>query len=455
MVAKLLTGHLFDIGGLPRVLLSAVLARWQLLTVLAVAVVLVCWVLARWVRGWRAAEAARAVWLGIEIPAPVIGDAGVFARRVAGTLHRTRGCGVRARHVVLEVHATTAGARMGVWVPPGVDPTAIDAAITDAWPGAVVTTTPVPKVPERRGVALEVTARNGVWAPWIAPRPATRQTAAGGDPLGGVLDRLSTRAGGECGFVQLVLGTYYRRPAVRGLATVVNAGLSEVMALLRFALFDVRTTPGARPAAPASPVAAARLEALYAKQAAAPHFSATLRIGVASAEPVPHGRAIVAGIAGGFDGIADSIHGGGLVTHRTRHRAYRVSARRPGRAFIATTAEVAALWHLPADAARYGLPVVHARTRNPRPGLPRFNPADPAPNRPAPDRDTPNGALPPAPGPKARPAGFGSAPGPGERPVLRLPPPDWPRRGRTARPHPRHNTTPPGTPERPRRSDIG
>ncbi len=353
-------------------LARVVMVRWQLLIVGALAVVLVCWVARRWVRRWREREAAGAVWLRIETPATVAGDAGVFARRVAGVLHRTRRFGVRARHIVLEIHADAQGAQIGVWVPPGVDRAQMAAAITGAWPGAVVTPTAAPSLAcDRRVVAVEVTARNGVWAPWIEPRATGRTTRAGAaDPLGGVLERLCARAEGQTGFVQLVLGTYYRRTAPRLVSKALGAGLSELLALARFAISGTHTTPARTGPAPAlSPLAAARQQAQHAKQAAGPHLTATLRVGVSSAEPLPHGRALLASIAGGFDAIADCAESGGLVTHRTRDRVYRVSVRRPGRAFVATAAEVAALWHLPADAARYGLPVVRARSRTASPGL--------------------------------------------------------------------------------------
>ncbi|MET8871700.1 hypothetical protein [Nocardia sp. NPDC004604] len=402
MIAKLLTGHLFDPRELFGMLERVVMARWQLLIVGALAVALVYWVLLRWVRRWREREAADAVWLRIETPATVVaGDAGVFARRVAGVLHRTRRFGFRARHIVLEIHATAQSAQIGVWVPPGVDRAQIGAAITGAWPGAVIThTAPALLVRDHRVVAMEVTARNGVWAPWIDPRATGRTTQRAGvtdpDPLGGVLEQLSTRAEGETGFVQLVLGTYYRRTVPRLVGKAVAAGLSELLGLVRFAISGTTTTAARTGPAPTlSPLAVARQQAAQAKQVAGPHFTATLRVGVSSAEPLPHGRALVAAIAGGFDAVADCADSGGLVTRRTRNRVYRVSVRRPGRAFVATPAEVAALWHLPADAARYELPVVRARSRTARPGLrlpgcttPQAEHRNPSLRLPRPDKET-------------------------------------------------------------------
>ncbi|MFF0494739.1 hypothetical protein ACFYTQ_37465 [Nocardia sp. NPDC004068] len=376
MIAKLLMAHWSGFPG--RLVLGWVGAYWPLLAVVSVAVGALGGCVVWWARGVRSAEAARAVWLSVQTPVSVAaGDsAGVFVRGVVGALHRTRRVGVGARHVVLEVVASAEGARLGVWVPPRVDRAQIAAAITSAWPGAVVTcVTAPPLVRGRRVTAVEVTARQGVWAPWIQPRSAGRPPL-GGDPFGGVLERLSARASGEVGFVQLVLGTYHRATVARFAGKAVVAVLSELLALVRFAVYGPRTTAaparsGSGAAVSVSPYAAARQRALAAKQAAGLHVTATLRVGVASDGPLPRGRAVAASIAGGFDAIADSDDSGGLVTHRARAAAYRVSARRPGRAFVATVAEVAALWHLPADAARYGLPVTRSRTRAARPGLPR------------------------------------------------------------------------------------
>ncbi|WP_216897127.1 hypothetical protein [Nocardia alni] len=378
MITKLLTGQL-DPRHLLGVLERTIMARWPLVLVFALAALLVWWVARYWVRRWREEEAGRAVWLRVHTPASVVGvgDAGVFARRVAGVLHRTRRIGVGARHVVLEVAATGEGTQIGVWVPPGVDRAEIAAAITGAWPSAEVTATAVPALGLNGGVvvAKEVTARNGAWAPWIDPHPATSTMMVGrgphaADPLGGVLERLAARGAGETGFIQLVLGTYHRATVSRLLLKALDWGLSEFLALLRFAISGPRSATAApRAAVSPAPLASAVQKAVTAKQAAGPHLSATLRVGITSAGPLPHGRAAIAQIAGGFDAVATAPGSGGLVTHRTRHNGYRVAVRRPGRRFVATIAEVAALWHLPTDAARYGLPTVRSHDRAARPAL--------------------------------------------------------------------------------------
>ncbi|WP_157186142.1 hypothetical protein [Nocardia jiangxiensis] len=420
MIAKLLTHqfHWPDVVGL-------VAAYWPLLAVLAgmlAFVVSIVWVC---VRRWRAREAARAVWLDIEVPASVTAEAaGVFARRMAGGLHRTRRVGVAARHVVLEIVATAAGARMGVWVPPRMNPGVVTAALTDAWPGAKVTVTTPPAL-AGRAMAVEVTARNGVWAPWTGTRLSARTGPAPvPDPLSGVLGRLCARPAGETGFVQLVLAPYYRRTLPKLLGKALGVGLSELLALVRTLYADPRTSTSVRPAPAASlpPLAAARQSAETAKMAAGPHLSATLRVGLVSEGPVPR-RDAVWEIEGGFDAIADAAVGG--LRSRRVWSGHRVLVRRPGRTFIATVSEVAALWHLPADAARFGLPVVHARTRTARPSVPRLG--HPAP----PSRTTP----PPVAGADKR------APRPGQvghRGGLWLPPPALPgHRSRTAPARPR------------------
>ncbi|MGF6882075.1 hypothetical protein ABIA39_002674 [Nocardia sp. GAS34] len=61
-------------------------------------------------------------------------------------------------------------ARIGVWVPPRMNPGLVTAAVQDAWPGAKVTATTTPAL-DGRVVVVEVRARNGVWAPWTETRP--------------------------------------------------------------------------------------------------------------------------------------------------------------------------------------------------------------------------------------------------------------------------------------------
>ncbi|MBH0778739.1 hypothetical protein [Nocardia bovistercoris] len=336
-------------------------------------------------RGWRAREARGAVWLDVSVPATVTAEAGaVFARRLAGGLHRTRRVGIGARHLALEFVATGAGTRVGVWIPPRENPAPIAAAIRDAWPGATVTTTTPPAL-AGRVTAVEITARNGAWATWTDPRPATRAGTGGrggavvSDPLAAVLEGLADHSTGHTGFTQLVLTPYHRRTVTRFLGKALLFGASEILAMARMLLRDngTRAVP-VRSAVPPSAVREAGERAQRVKMATAPHFSATLRVGLVSRARVAGGRVLVSAVAGGFDAIADSPDTGGLRTRRVRDR-YRVSARRPGRGFVATVAEVAALWHLPADAARFAIPVVRARTRTARPSVPRLHhPAIPA-----------------------------------------------------------------------------
>ncbi len=331
MVAKLLTDG-FDPRRLFFGLVRLLAAHWLLVAALACVGVLVGTVAARWVRGWRAGEAARGVWLQVQVPAQVSAEAaGVFARRVAGGLHRTRGLGVAARHVVLEIVATATGTRIGVWLPPQQDPGPVTAALADAWPGAKITRV-VPPALDGHMVAVELTARYGAWVPWTDVRPAAKTGPAPvPDRLAGVLEGLQARPEGETGFVQLVLAPYYRRTGPRLLGKALGKVLDELMAMARMLYADPRAPAPARPATPSlSPMVSARQQAERAKMAASPHLSATLRVGLVSAGRVPRGRMRVAGIAGGFDAIADSPDTGGLVTRRVRG-AYRVVARRPGR----------------------------------------------------------------------------------------------------------------------------
>ncbi|WP_405164972.1 hypothetical protein OG203_07620 [Nocardia sp. NBC_01499] len=326
----------------------------------------------------RESDSEKAVWVRITPPAHLPPDAGVrFARSLAGVLHRTRRYGWRLRYVACEFVAVDSVMGLGVWVPPAISPQAVIAAVTGAWPGARAIVTVVPDVSTLGGVrGREVVPRGGEWSPVVDPSSPTA-VRAGADtvePLGQVLTMLTGRGRGEGGCVQVIVsaqrGTRSVRPAMRALDAVLAFGqeLGE-----EFTRMNRSSSAGAPPRvtpAAVDPVEAVRSRAVVAKKAAGPHLRVTVRVAVAGPAPARQHRSQVVLIAAGYDAVATA--GDGLITRRVHRAAVKVGARRPGAGFAVTVAELGALWHIPADAAVYGIRTTDARTRAPHHDLPRL-----------------------------------------------------------------------------------
>ncbi|MFI6172978.1 hypothetical protein ACIBCN_39800 [Nocardia sp. NPDC051052] len=364
--------HLFD-----SVFGFIALAPWRLrLCVVAGLIAALVW----WVGSWvvRESDTAQAVWVRITPPAHLPPEASVrFARSLAGVLHRTRRYGWRPRYVACEFVATDTVMSLGVWVPPTISPQAVISAVTGAWPGARAVVSAVPGVLAVGGVrGREVLPRGGEWSPVVepsGPAAAVRAGADAADPLGQVLTMLARRGPGEAGWVQVIVaaqrGTRSGRPALRAL----DAVLAFVEEMGReFTRMNGRPSAGTPPrVTPAvDPVQTVRSRAIVAKKASGPHLRVTVRVAVAGPAPAWEHRSQAGLIADGYDAVATA--GDGLITRRVHRSAAKVSSRRPGTGFAATVAEMGALWHIPADAALYGIDTTDARTRAPHRDLPRL-----------------------------------------------------------------------------------
>ncbi|MFI7003633.1 hypothetical protein [Nocardia sp. NPDC050175] len=363
--------HLFDsVTGF----LTLVPWRLRLCLVVGLIAALLWWVGSQMV---RASDSEQAVWVRITPPAHLPPDASVrFARSLAGVLHRTRRYGWRPRYVACEFVAVDSVMGLGVWVPPAISPQAVIAAVTGAWPGARAVVTAVPDVSVLGGVrGREVRPRGGEWSPVVEPSSAASGVRAGVDtvdPLGQVLTMLAGRGRGEAGCVQVIVsaqrGTRSGRPALRALDALLAFGQEMGQ---EFTRINGGTSAGAPPrTTPVDPVEAVRSRAIVAKKASGPHLRVTVRVAVAGPAPTWQHRAQVALIAGGYDAVATA--GDGLITRRVYRSAVKVGSRRPGAGFVATVAELGALWHIPADAALYGIDTTDARIRAPRRDLPRL-----------------------------------------------------------------------------------
>jgi hypothetical protein len=403
--------------------LPAVTALAGVVVLVAVAVAVRVAVLRRRAAAW---EAAAGLWWEITAPArPTPGASVAACQAIGGVLRRTHRRGLLPPRVALEFLAaptiatdpgaadeSAAGVRVAVWVPPRMPGATLIAALRAALPGAVIapaeTGSPWPAPTGARGgkpgravSVVELSPQGGVWAPLIDPTIAPRTGGGAGtgwagprveaEPLRAVLAALArcaaTHGPGEVAGVQLVV-----RAAPAGRSSFLGAGgggvgaglvqlLGRAVSVLALELLDIFTpgrppratsrTAGEARRAPVDPVQAAAVKAHDAKRAAGPHLAVTLRVAVATAAGAPEGvrRARLAAILGGYDLVTTPLH-----THprRGRRAAERLAARLPGTWFMATTAELAALWHLPTDPARHGLSAPPARDITPPPVLPRL-----------------------------------------------------------------------------------
>jgi hypothetical protein len=115
------------------------------------------------------------------------------------------------------------------------------------------------------------------------------------------------------------------------------------------------------------PVLAVAARARVAKRAVAPHVRVNVRV-VASGVTDRAARGLAWEVATGY---ALALPQAQLRPSRLRRCARMVGQRRPSRFFWVTVEELAALWHVPVNAAEFDLPEAPARTRPGGRGVPR------------------------------------------------------------------------------------
>jgi hypothetical protein len=402
-------------------------------------------------------RAQRAVWVEITPPPAMPSEGGLAMwRMLAGCLRRARR-GFPAPVLAVEWFADPAGVRAGIWVPASISAGQVADALTRAWPGTRVTRTH-PPVWHYTPTLIELTPTRGRWSPLIDPTPSRSPRSSGEEPLRAVLDALARRGPGEQASVQLVIteATGLRawlartlpanrsrggRGLVGGVLGLVRAAAPTLLGTLAGALaaaivglLDIlgpgpfssgkpttsRASASSRTGSTGfggfehrtvDPGLAADRRAGEIKRATA-RLHATLRVAVATARVEPassrrgrrkrEGRRGVAAtataaIAAGFD----------LATTHTPLRARParcaepIYLRTPGDGFPVTLAELAALWHLPAQPLLYRIAAPTAGDRGPGLGHSRIVPSTRRPNTPnTPPTNPPLSSTPPS-GPEA------------------------------------------------------
>ncbi|TCB91651.1 hypothetical protein E0H26_25565 [Micromonospora zingiberis] len=357
--------------------------RWPLLlaAVAALLAVRVAWALWRR-RVWRR-HAAAARWLEITPPVTATPAATVGLWRLLATvLPAPRRWALRPARLVWEVAADPEGMRCGLWLPPGVNPTAVVRLLQRGWPGARAEQTRPPAVPTTGAVAaLAVWPTQPEWLPLVedttpAPRRGTDAGAPEEDRLRAVYGGLASagRTGGALLQVHLGRAPAHRLRVLRRAMTNPQQarsprGASRAIGLLADGLrgliigvLDI-VTPG--PSSPrrrtssTDPYTAELARQARAKYADAPHLLVAVHT-VAAGPTKAAAVAAAADVSSGFGLL--SAH----VTRRRLRRGAVAAADRwvpEARMSLVSVAEAAAFAGLPAEPAAYGLPGAASRRR--------------------------------------------------------------------------------------------
>lgn len=403
-VGELLCGPYLT--GIPRLAADIAHSYWPRLAVIlgVVLAVRVSLAVARGVAVRRSASGASFM----EIVPPVTATPAATLRlwRLLATLlpapHRWT---VRAHRLVWEVEAVADQMRCGIWVPAGINPTAVIRAVQKAWPGAQVTHTAAPE-PDRHRILLGRTLRP-TCPEWF---PLTDPGTGDGDEIGAVFDGLAAAGRTGAGLLHLVvtraprarlavLRTAARNPAKarsgRGTLRVLTAAAGMLRAAIQTVL-DL-LTPGPNPSRPQNgagrePWLAEQARDARGKAATGPHVLAAVHT-YATGPTRAAARAAAADITAGFTLLTTALTPRRLARAQRHARLRHVPERR---SVLMTAAELAAFAALPAEPALYGLPAAPARRRPAGRSTWRSpTPADDAPSDIAPRRRA-AGRRPPA-----------------------------------------------------------
>jgi len=356
--------------------------RWPLLLAAAVTLISVRVAWATWRRRvWRR-HAKQARWLQITPPVTATPAATVGLWRLLATvLPAPSRRAWRPARLVWEVAADPDGMRCGLWLPPGVNPTAVVRLLQRGWPGVRAEQTRAPRVPSTGAVAVQaVCPTQPEWLPLVEdvapPRRGADVGAPEDDRLRAVYDGLASagRTGGA--LLQVHLGRAPARRlrllrramtnperARRSRGTARAAGLlADGLRTLMLGVLDF-IVPGRsgskRRVGPTDPYMAELSRQARAKFADAPHLLIAVHA-VATGPTTAAARAAAADITSGF---------GLLSAHFTRRRLRRGAVAAvdrwvpEARMSLVSVTEAAALAGLPAEPAAYGLPGAASRRR--------------------------------------------------------------------------------------------
>lgn len=412
VIGHLMSGSWADDA--PAITAVFVQAHWPLL--LAALAVLVAarlgWALGRRLV-WRA-HARQARWLEIVPPVSATPAATVGLWRLLATaLPASSRWSWRPHRLVWEVQADPRGMRCGLWLPPGVNPTAVLRLLQRAWPGARAEQTRPPHfAPGSPVAAVALLPTQPEWLPvvddaapsrgqrWEAGAPPEEDRlravydglAAAGRTGGGLLQVHVTRAPARrvAGLRRATTHPEHARRPRSGASRAIGL-LADGLRALTIGVLDL-VTPGPtsrkQQTNRTDPYLAELARQARGKLAAAPHLLIAVHA-TTTGPTVAAARAAAADITSGF---------GLLSPHFARRRLRRaqpaatwrwVSA---SRMTLASVDETAALAGLPVEPTAHGMPAAASRRR---PASREVFTAGPVPatgpkRRPAPDSTGPD-----------------------------------------------------------------
>jgi hypothetical protein len=331
-------------------------------------------------RVWRR-HAAQARWLQIIPPVTATPAATVGLWRLLATaLPAPSRRALRPARIVWEVQADQHGMKAGLWLPPGVNPTAVQRLLQRAWPGVRAEQATPPVVPGGTATTLMLWPTQPDWLPLVEDTNTVNsrnwETAPPDeDRLRAVFDGLASagRTGGGLLQVHISRAPAHRMRMLRRATTHPERarkprGASRAIGLLadglRALILGVLNlvTPGPSSSsrrAARDPYMAELARRARGKLSAAPHL--LVAVYATGAGPTK---------AAALSGAADITSGFGLLSaHFTRRRlrgGTTAAAQRwvpESRMSLATVGEAAALAGLPAEPAAYGLPAAASRRR--------------------------------------------------------------------------------------------
>jgi hypothetical protein len=355
-------------------------SHWLPLLVLVVAVLAarVGWRV--WRRHLWQQSAEQAVWLQI-VPPVSATPAATYAlwQLLATVLPAARRFTLRPHRLVWEVHATPVGMRCGLWVPAGINPTAVVRALHRAWPGVrAEQATPPTLAPQPPVVGVVLRSTQPDWLPLVDqpdPPPTPRLASSPEvDRIRAVFDGLAAagRTGG--GLLQVHVAraprrrvAVLRRACINPQRVCRQRGGARLLILAREGLRAVLAatldflTPGS-PGGHRRPVTADAIVAEQARQARAKHAAGPhLLVGIratATGPTVAAARAAAADITSGYSLLSPHWR-----PRRLRRAVTAAQSRWVPEAGmqLAAAAETAALAGLPVEPSAYGLPAAAAR----------------------------------------------------------------------------------------------
>jgi len=314
----------------------------------------------------RRSKAAGARLVHIEVP-PEVDPAGAetfWTNLVALLRPRWRRLTGAAHHVAFELRAGQAQIDIAVWVPAGVPPGFVEAAVEAAWPGARTRTEPAtPPLP------LDTPTATGGELRLAGPEHYPLRSEHRADPLRPLLAALAGLGPGETACVQVlarpVTGRRLARPYKAAAARRAGRPASRIARTL-----DLFSPEPAHAPAPVDPTRERDVTAILDK-AAQPSWAVCVRYGAATTASDPLAKSRLRGRAHAL-ASAFALYAGRnrFDRHRLAHPARTLDARRLGRGDLVSVGELAAVAHLPADTAVAGIVRAGAKPVAPPPGIP-------------------------------------------------------------------------------------